>query len=50
MAAGRQADPGRPGRRAAEIFTAATKPLDPGGRGWTLHQLSAASPGRASHR
>ena len=29
-------------RRAAEIFTAATKPLDSGGRGWTLHQLSAA--------
>lgn len=29
-------------RRAAEIFTAATKPLDPEGRGWTLHQLSAA--------
>jgi integrase/recombinase XerD len=32
-------------RRAAEIFTAATRPLDPDGRGWTLHQLSAA--GRA---
>jgi integrase/recombinase XerD len=29
-------------RRAAEIFTAATRPLDAGGRGWTLHQLSAA--------
>ena len=29
-------------RRAAEIFTAATKPLDPAGHGWTLHQLSAA--------
>ena len=27
-------------RRAAEIFTAATRPLDPAGRGWTLHQLS----------
>jgi integrase/recombinase XerD len=27
-------------RRAAEIFTAATKPLDPAGRGWTLHRLS----------
>jgi hypothetical protein len=26
-------------RRAAEIFTAATAPLDPAGRGWTLHQL-----------
>jgi hypothetical protein len=32
-------------RRAAEIFTAATKPLDPDGRGWTLHQLSAAGRG-----
>jgi integrase/recombinase XerD len=29
-------------RRAAEIFTAHTRPLDPAGRGWTLHQLSAA--------
>jgi integrase/recombinase XerD len=29
-------------RRAAEIFTAATAPLDPAGRGWTLHQLSSA--------
>ena len=29
-------------RRAAEIFTALTRPLDPAGRGWTLHQLSAA--------
>ncbi|HEV2375022.1 MAG TPA: site-specific recombinase [Streptosporangiaceae bacterium] len=27
-------------RRAAEIFTAATRPLDPTGHGWTLHQLS----------
>jgi hypothetical protein len=26
-------------RRAAEIFTAATRPLDPSGRGWTLRQL-----------
>jgi hypothetical protein len=26
-------------RRAAEIFTSATGPLDPAGRGWTLHQL-----------
>jgi hypothetical protein len=26
-------------RRAAEIFTGATRPLDPAGRGWTLHQL-----------
>jgi hypothetical protein len=30
-------------RRAAEIFAAATRPLDPAGRGWTLHQLSAAT-------
>jgi integrase len=29
-------------RRAAEIFTEATAPLDPAGHGWTLHQLSAA--------
>jgi integrase len=29
-------------RRAAEIFAALTRPLDPSGRGWTLHQLSAA--------
>ena len=29
-------------RRAVEIFTAATRPLDPSGRGWTLHQLSLA--------
>ena len=29
-------------RRAAEIFTAATTPLDPSGRAWTLHQLSLA--------
>lgn len=29
-------------RRAAEIFTSATVPLDPAGRGWTLHQLSLA--------
>ncbi|SEL93719.1 hypothetical protein [Streptacidiphilus jiangxiensis] len=26
-------------RRAAELFTAATRPLDPAGRGWTLHRL-----------
>ncbi|MBM9506424.1 hypothetical protein [Actinacidiphila acididurans] len=26
-------------RRAAETFTAATRPLDPAGRGWTLRQL-----------
>jgi len=30
-------------RRAAEIFVALTRPLDPAGRGWTLHQLSAAA-------
>ncbi|WP_377266908.1 hypothetical protein [Peterkaempfera sp. SMS 1(5)a] len=29
-------------RRAAEIFRAATRPLDPQERGWTLHQLSLA--------
>ena len=29
-------------RRAAEIFAALTRPLDPAGRGWTLHQVSAA--------
>jgi integrase len=29
-------------RRAAEIFTALTLPLDPAGRGWTLHQLRTA--------
>lgn len=29
-------------RRAAEMFTALTRPLDAAGRGWTLHQLSAA--------
>jgi len=32
-------------RRAAEIFTTVTRPLDPAGRGWTLHQLGQA--GRA---
>ncbi len=32
-------------RRAAEIFTAHTAPLDPAGRGWTLHQLRR--PGQA---
>jgi hypothetical protein len=30
-------------RRAAEIFTAATVPLDLAGRGWTLHQLRHAA-------
>jgi integrase/recombinase XerD len=29
-------------RRAAEIFTSTTQPLDPEGHGWTLHQLSTA--------
>jgi integrase len=29
-------------RRAAEMFTAATRPLDPACRGWTLYQLRAA--------
>lgn len=29
-------------RRAAEIFAAATRPLDPAGRGWTLSQLRLA--------
>ncbi|MFE0465161.1 RNA polymerase subunit sigma, partial [Kitasatospora sp. NPDC058965] len=32
-------------RRAAELFTTATAPLDPTGRGWTLRQLRRA--GRA---
>jgi integrase/recombinase XerD len=35
-------------RRAAEIFTALTRPLDPAGRGWTLHQLSAAGRAQAA--
>lgn len=26
-------------RRAAELFAGATRPLDPAGRGWTLHRL-----------
>jgi hypothetical protein len=29
-------------RRAAEIFTESTRPLDPAGRGWLLHQLRRA--------
>ena len=29
-------------RRAAEIFTTLTRPLDPAGQGWTLHQLRVA--------
>jgi integrase/recombinase XerD len=28
-------------RRAAEVFTAATRPLDPQGRGWTLRRLAS---------
>ncbi|MCM2579364.1 hypothetical protein [Streptomyces meridianus] len=35
-------------RRAAEIFTTSTRPLDPGGRGWTLRRLRSA--GRAGGR
>jgi integrase len=35
-------------RRAAEIFTAATVPLDEAGRGWTLHQLCRAGQGAAA--
>jgi integrase len=36
-------------RRAAEIFTGTTRVLDPSGRGWTLHQLTAAGgPPRAA--
>jgi hypothetical protein len=30
-------------RRAAEIFTEWSRPLDPAGRGWTLHQLRPQS-------
>ena len=30
-------------RRAAELFTVLTTPLDPAGHGWTLHQLSGAA-------
>jgi integrase len=33
-------------RRAAELFTALTRPLDPAARGWTLHQLSSARTNR----
>jgi integrase len=35
-------------RRAAEIFTSATVPLDPAGQGWTLHQLCLAGQGRTA--
>jgi integrase len=34
-------------RRAAEIFTTATRHLDPAGQGWTLHQLRHAGPAAA---
>ena len=37
-------------RRAAEIFTTLTRPLDADGRGWTLHQLSAAGRARKVSR
>jgi integrase/recombinase XerD len=37
-------------RRAAEIFTGLTRPLDTAGRGWTLHQLSAAGRARRASR
>jgi integrase/recombinase XerD len=30
-------------RRAAELFTVLSRPLDPAGRGWTLHQLRDAA-------
>jgi hypothetical protein len=33
-----------------EIFTSATVPLDPAGRGWTLHQLCLAGQGAARAR
>ena len=35
-------------RRAAEIFTGWTRPLDPAGHGWTLHQLRR--PGQGAGR
>ena len=35
-------------RRAAEIFTSVTVPLDPARRGWTLHQLCLAGQGRTT--
>jgi integrase/recombinase XerD len=35
-------------RRAAELFTAATRPLDPTGRGWTLRQLRLPEPGNTN--
>jgi len=35
-------------RRAAEIFTEHTRPLDPAGRGWMLHQLRVSRAGGRS--
>jgi len=35
-------------RRAAEIFTSVTRPLDPAGRGWTLQQLRRAGQAAAA--
>jgi len=35
-------------RRAAELFTAATRPLDPEHRGWTLRQLRRSEGGRGT--
>jgi integrase/recombinase XerD len=35
-------------RRAAEIFTAASRPLDPAGQGWTLRQLRRGGRAAAS--
>ncbi len=37
-------------RRAAELFTTLTRPLDPAGHGWTLHQLSGAGPAELARR
>ncbi|WP_285778070.1 site-specific recombinase [Microtetraspora sp. NBRC 13810] len=41
-------------RRAAELFTGATRPLDPAGHGWTLRHLRAAGqahrPSSQAHR
>jgi integrase/recombinase XerD len=31
-------------RRAAEILATATRPLDPAGQSWTLHQIRQAGP------
>jgi len=37
-------------RRAAEVFTELTRPLDPAAKGWTLHQLSTAGRARKMTR